>query len=313
MTATPPSRRRFSTRDHHPFLYKSFDEILDSDLAPPRDYPALSGDESSSKPVRRPGTDRGSPTCGNMVKLHCDECGHEWDQPHNCMSRYCPVCYKLWADREARTAAGKCREKRRGTKLVHAVVSFPCDPDQVWWSRRYAYEIALRHGIVGGAVVPHAWREHEDGSWVQDGYVHYHIVGSLGAHGYFVPGQDTKGQYIFKVIKNRKGSYYLNDRVLYWRTKDGRPKGVLYYMLEHACVQHKRHALTWFGTWWRMDNGDEEPSLGGEKLELELECPKCHGRRVRLADRVVEHAKVRYQATWDTETAGWTVTRRVMR
>jgi hypothetical protein len=184
---------------------------------------------------------------------------------------------------------------------VHAIVSIPGLPEDIFLRRSAAQEIAKRHGIVGGLMVPHAWRVDDWRDWwsdedlVPDGYIHYHIVGALG-NGRFVPSKEGQG-YVFKVIK-RKGTYYVYNSGI---------KRIIRYCLSHATISRAKHALTWWGSWWRREDGAREPDLGGATASRVFECPSCGSHDVAVGPPALPHHRTVAQAVFDEQMTRWRV------
>lgn len=293
----PISRRR--TR-------RTWDGVLDSDLAIEESQAidsltgilSCKGDELTPPlDVEIPGQGRPGNGCGDLVKARCNDCGSVFEIEQSCGLRVCPRCYKKWARREALAARDVAMARifrYPGDHIVHAVVSIPGGPEDVFNLRTRAIAIAKDHGVLGFSVVGHHVREDENGDWIVDGNVHYHILGVVtqedgfktvpdlveedflhddlfhGGGPRIYPRGRVKGtyNYVFKVIKQNRGrSWWVPPRpeVLYKK---------YYYMLEHASIQHRRHALTWAGTWWDRDDIDAN-QVGGPGEEGAITCPEC--------------------------------------
>ncbi len=285
----PISRRR--TR-------RTWDEVLDSDL--PSSFPALGSeltppsfinppDSTSELLVELPGEGLPSSGCGDLIQVKCNDCGHKFEVEHDCGMRYCPRCYEKWAKREAMAATDVARRRHAqypDDLIVHAEISFKGEPDDVFKNRPRAIKIAKKHGIMGFSVVGHHVRGNP-GDWRIDGYLHYHIVGVVARDDGFRTLPDlieadfiehngtVTGTYdwTFKVIKQNRGrSWYVHPSRLY---------KLYFYQLQHASIQHGRHALTWAGTWWISDD-IEAASVGGTGEAEPIMCPKCGSTDVDL-------------------------------
>ncbi len=163
------------------------------------------------------------------------------------MIRSCPDCYGSWAKKEGRiagwllwTGARKLARLNglRHYRILHCVVSMKYDGSSLDTLRVEVYRIAKAHGITGGPCVFHPYRKNEDGHYVPDGYVHFHIVGL--AFGDVKFGSRGMG-YVFKVIEDRRRGGFGGLRS--W----GEVSRLLAYLLTHTGVEDGRHAVTWFG------------------------------------------------------------------
>lgn len=261
-------------------------------------YPAHGEKLTPGVGVELPGMGERGRACGDKVELVCQDCGHRYFISHSCMDRRCPRCGMAWARGEAAVAADRVLAHRGRHRLVHAIVSFPGAPEDIFRKRPTAIEIAKRHGIGGGAVIGHSWRvdanvEWSDSDLVSDGYVHYHIVGALTrTDERFLPAVEG-APYVFKVIK-KNDTYYLKNRSI---------KRIIRYCLEHATIAFRKHALSWFGTWWKREDGSREPALGGEVHAQRFECPACGSARVALAVHVPRFVRS-VQLVFDVEGDG---------
>ena len=272
--------------------------IFDVDTEPELDYhkPATEIQKNLHNPtdnideVMLPGQGRAGPGCGQMVKVRCLDCNAVFEIEQGCGLRVCPRCYKKWARREAMAARDVAQRRLSiypDDHLVHAVISFPGTPDQVFAKRKRAIKIAKKHNIIGFAVVGHHVRGEGD-DWTVDGYLHYHILGVVGRDGFdtlvdliiqdFIAGNGkVSGVYdwVFKVIKQSRGRTY-------WVPQTGAAiYKKFYYMLEHASIQHRRHALTWAGSWWDRDDIAAN-QVGGEGSPGDIPCPKCGGNNTQV-------------------------------
>lgn len=245
------------------------------------EYPALDK-STNSTPYSLPG--KGSPQegCGEPVPYHCNGCGKPFWHESSCLNRTCPNCYQKWASAEGRLASGRLwmgREiTRRGRgrgRILHVVVSMPsCDLEV---AREICRRILKRHGIEGGSIVPHPFRQDDDGDFVPDGYLHFHGFGV--AFGNVEPGgSPSDGSVVFKVIKDARRKDYAGFR----SQKDLRL--AIRYVLTHAGILEGRHALTWYGTlsYNKLTNEALKDACpeGYDAMitRLEPRCPSCGSR-----------------------------------
>ncbi len=170
---------------------------------------------------------------------------------HRCVIRFCPYCYQAWARKEGRIAAwilwADARKMARENglchyRLLHCVVSLVDDGRSLRTLTDEAYRIAKAHGLSGGCKVFHPFRQvGDDGDFVPDGYVHFHVVGvAFGDIRFASKGQD----YVFKVIPNKPG---LGKRPFSGIPSVHRLARPIAYLLTHCGVQDRRHAITWWG------------------------------------------------------------------
>lgn len=145
------------------------------------------------------------------------------------MERTCPNCYTKWAHKCAKKATVKLLFNRKAREIVHAIISFRGEPNEIWKQMDNVYNIAKQHNIDGGIVIPHFERH-----GAVDGYLHYHIVGYVS--GRYVPG-NSRLAYIFKVIR------YIH--------KNYDHRGVIKYLLTHCAISRGKKALNYFGQRFR--------------------------------------------------------------
>lgn len=181
--------------------------------------------------------------CGENILIGCESCGKTHDVKSSCMKRECPECWRKWAHKLAIKSSmrmwsgGLFKMKgRRGFRLLHTVISFP--HDTLGSLRTKARKIAKEHGIVGGLIIYHPFRQDDEHNFIPDGYTHFHVIG-------LAPGNVTPGgknsDYIFKVIRDAKRGDYKGFR---------KPKDIsacIYYLLTHCGIMEGSHSLTWFG------------------------------------------------------------------
>jgi len=182
---------------------------------------------------------------------------------YNCGRISCPKCYKDAISRLSVRASeriesyialrnSQCQQSRKSLKPVHLVYSIPADDDRYdelttpaglqrceRRMRRHLHEC----GISGGVIIYHPFR-FRDG----EGYFspHFHIV-ALGTFVSFkhVSEIAKKHNVMIKFLerrqtkKNGKKHYVINDpeQVI----------SVISYLLSHAGIAQRRHAITWFG------------------------------------------------------------------
>jgi len=188
--------------------------------------------------------------CGTPIPYHCSDCNTDFWVDSSCMSRECPNCMEKWASNEARFASWRtwtgskrrCHDKMwawRDCRVLHGLISIPDVGQGIEASRKQAIRVAKKHHLDGGLMVYHPFRQEESSAFVQDGFVHYHIVAL--AHGDVLPGGTDDG-IIFKVIKDAEFQDY--------RGFVG-PLGirrVVHYLMSHCGILEGRHALTWWGS-----------------------------------------------------------------
>ena len=307
-------------------------------LVPPVSFPARSDelrtplDSSQDNPVL-PGSGLLGKACGDIIKAKCRVCGKVFDIEHACMGRLCPSCYEKWAAREARLATAMVilkyhADKVRGDRLVHAVVSIAGDPGEIFARREWAIKAFRRHGLEGFVMVCHHVREGKDvgQEWAEDGYIHYHAVGVVGADGFHTipaviesefltdnpfhaygprpPRAVVTGtyNYVFKVLRQKAPShrgwtYYLAETQIFRR---------LYYNLSHAAIGDGRHAISWAGSWFRhakamlMDARRMAEGCGSTGPI----CPKCGSDDLELGEKDAYERPAKRRAFVGTMMAG---------
>lgn len=195
----------------------------------------------AAKPVL-PGKGDAGPDCQESIRMHCNHCDAYFTITSSCMLRTCPHCFRKWAAKEARVSSMRIwsgvsiiAPRRTGRRIVHCVVSFEASGDLTSQRKRALKELK-RHGISGGMVIYHPFRDDGDG-YVPDGYVHFHCIGL--ARGNISPGDNP--EVIFKVIIDARRKDYRGYRG---------PKEIsctVFYLLTHCGIVNGRHALTWFG------------------------------------------------------------------
>lgn len=211
--------------------------------------------DSTPYDARLPGHGDRPDSCGQAVVKACPSCGHCWEDEYSCNRRECPECWQKWLSREAEESAirlwvltrkvylGKTLGRFRAGRIAHVVISFKRQGLSYAQARKKAYRIAEKHGICGGAVIFHPFRTDEEGQYIPDGYVHYHVVGL--AKGEVVwPSPGSNLPYVFKHVPdptNGDKKTYLGVR------KFANLLRLIRYQLSHAGLVQGTHALTWFG------------------------------------------------------------------
>lgn len=226
----------------------------------------------------RAGTGFEGAGCGNVDVVKCKHCGKTFEVEHKCGLRTCPKCYKKWASNEANKIFSTVQRMKLDGRLVHVAISIRAPPEDIFRLRSHAEEIAKEHGVVGGVIAGHHQRL-EGSEWVEDGYVHFHVVGEVGPEGFKTlpqviaedqhrSGRHRNRDYVIKFIKQHGWTYFLSEWELPRR---------LYYILEHCAVAFKRHAITWFGQWWTKCRTVD---IGGEGTSQPPVCPYCGSQDV---------------------------------
>lgn len=247
--------------------FPSFDlpKLNDTIERDPYDIPVLPGSQ-----------DRGE-GCGQSIPHHCNACGHSFIVESSCMLRTCPACWRRWAAKEARAAALRTwagtqmiAPRRTGRRLVHAVISFKDRNVPLPFLRKTAIKELKKHGLSGGLVIYHPFRQVDD-HFVPDGYVHFHVIGL--ARGHIEPGSELD-DYVFKVILDARRNDYRGFQR--WREISA----TVFYLLTHCGILKGRHALTYYGelSYNQLSNGVIEAACPGLELKPELKhrCPSCH-------------------------------------
>lgn len=224
-----------------------------------------------------PGHGSPGPDCGKTITMLCNSCGHSWLGVSKCLRRTCPTCWRAWAFKESRRAglrmwAGSIAVtgRRRGFRIVHAVVSMADNGDDLQNYRVLARATAKKHGLSGGLMIWHPYRQDDDAAFVQDGHVHFHIIGL--ARGNIKPGESAET--LFKVIRHP----IKNDFNGFRRCRE--IKACIFYLLTHCGIIQGRHTLTWYGemSYNSLSNSRLEeyfPNIFKDlKKEIKL-CPSC--------------------------------------
>jgi len=200
----------------------------------------------------------------------------------SCFRAACPVCWPVWAAREANRAAERIEGHREAFKRYNAArhISFSPPPystkslDDLLNQARDVMRIA---GVEAAAVIPHPYRlkhnNSEDipsGSWTNR-YVEVlekptwrdHVRMSPHVHALVSGPLMDAGEF-----HKRTGWVYVNhDQYAHKRSL----RGTLYYLLTHAWVNGNSRVIRyWFGMSTR--------TLGKVELDPEYKttpCPKC--------------------------------------
>lgn len=239
--------------------------------------------------VQLPGAGAPGASCGSPVPMHCNHCGHHWIAESSCMLRTCPHCWRKWAYKEAKAAglrmwAGSILRvgRRRGFRLLHAVVSFRIeeDGDPLTSYRKKAIKILKHHGLSGGIMIWHPFRQDDDKDYIPDGTVHFHVIAL--ARSDVIPA-DATHDYVFKVIRDAKNGDYCGFR----RARD--IKACIFYLLTHAGILKGRHSATWYGelsynmlSTGALENAYPDMFEAKDRMRREL-CPKCKSEDVEPA------------------------------
>lgn len=227
--------------------------------------------------------------CGERMVFQCHDCGQPFWSVNECQERQCPDCYEQWAKEQGRAAGERIwygarivagRQKYSRYRVIHCEVSWPVRPEDhdIAEVREQARKIMKDHGIRGGLLVLHPWRQDETDQYVQDGHVHVHCIGM--ADGEIKPG-DGKN-YVFKHIPNPKTGDFRGFR----RVRD--VENAIRYLLTHAAIVKSRHSLTWFGvlSYNAMPNEkivEDFPEVRPDPEKVGPQCPYCGGRKTRYA------------------------------
>lgn len=193
--------------------------------------------------------------------VQCSACGnHVWVESA-CRERVCPDCFRLWGWDETYKAAARLTLGARYYSIHyrarHVIVSPPQGPlpgsrEELADLRRRAQDVLKTMGFWGGSMVFHPWRKrceecggplgctgrvcHSGAGTVWIGGPHFHVVG-YGA----VNAEDREDGWVVKTKERRKSVV-----------------GTLFYLLTHAGISYRSHALTWFGWWGYRALGEKE-------------------------------------------------------
>jgi len=232
--------------------------------------------EANAK-ISLPGHGAPGNDCQQEIHMHCNHCGHTWIGTKSCMLRTCPHCWRKWAAKEARAAGlrmfggvSMIAPRRTGRRIVHAVISF-ATTGELRTDRRQAMKLLKAHGISGGLIIYHPYRQDDDGKYIPQEHIHFHAIGL--ARGSIPPGASS--QYFFKVILDAQNKDYRGFQSLTGL------KACIFYLLTHCGIQRGHHAVTWFGelSYNALSNEKLFVAIPEIKAELEKEyprrCPSC--------------------------------------
>lgn len=260
---------------------------------------------------------------GEFRTYRCGSCGHVFHVNKRCMKRDCPKCYVPWAYKQGRESAMRFwMAVRKVAKLnairhwraLHCVVSFVEDGSSVMTFRNECYRVARLQGLSGGFAVLHDKRK-KKGRYVQDGYVHFHVVGlAFGDVKLF----EKTDRYLWKVVENpkdRRGRYLGKSAYSGFPSVD-RVALSAGYELTHCCIVGDLHAVTWFGVL-------KDRRVAKKVLVVEFaqgwaamnkarnpRCPKCHSKDTfeSLEDGCVDPAAAARKmgmSRWRTGSPSW--------
>jgi len=231
----------------------------------------------TSKMIVLPGHGPAGPECGNDIAMHCNHCGHTWVGKRSCMLRTCPNCWRAWARNEARASSLRLWSgigmiaPRHGRRIIHAVVSFRSCGNYTE-DRHRAVKIFKEHGLSGGIMLFHPFRQDDDGIFIPQDHIHYHVVALVwGSVSPSVPGLD----YFFKFIRDADRGDYRGLKTM------AECRRLIHYLLTHTGIVEGRHALTWWGelSYNQLSNGKLYEHYPGLQDQIERKpisrCPKC--------------------------------------
>jgi len=228
--------------------------------------------------------------CGDVTaKAYCPTCReYKFEFRRSCYRASCPVCYKKWIARETNSATERVFEGlyllRRESKkhlLHHVVWSVPPSEYHLSYQeqrKRFHYRRKVAGSIAGLVVYhPYRFRALSDGrhvSWKHcslnpdvegpgvDSYAvyqpHFHTL-SVG----YLMNSDKFAERFGWVYKK------LHYSVPIWSAKDMR--GVIWYLLSHAGINLKFHALSWYGRFSNNQMVIERTSVS----YIDMKCPDC--------------------------------------
>jgi len=198
----------------------------------------------------------------------------------SCHRLGCPICYEkacgyLAIKSEHRMLQFKIRGRK--IKALHVVVS-PSEKDVTDLSlvdlRKKAYRMAMACGLIGGTIIFHHLRKHEEDDFKEDLDVgfshaknispwylspHFHIVGYGWIRGDYVKQNYEDSGWIVKNLGVRKSI-----------------RSTIHYQLSHCFIAKGWHTVVWFG------------ALAYNKLkcsplvEEEHLCPLCNSPFVKV-------------------------------
>lgn len=175
---------------------------------------------------------------------------------YSCDKPSCPICYRSgWAVREGRSITDRLKEgSKRFGQVEHIVCSVPSKDYGLSYEamRRKATQVLKSRGVLGGAMIFHAFRYDLNEHWYFS--PHFHVLG-------FIEGGYSKCRNCSRKWNCLKGCGGFDDRNYHdGLLKDGYLIKVLgkrksvyhtaWYQLHHSSidVSKKRfHVATWFG------------------------------------------------------------------
>jgi hypothetical protein len=228
--------------------------------------------------------------CGQKMVFQCHDCGQAFWSENRCQERQCPDCYEEWAKEQGRASAERLwfgarivaeRQNYRRYRIVHCAASWPERPEdhKIDEVRDRAIKIAKKHGVRGGLLILHPWRQDDDLQFVPDGYIHVHYIGIADGD---ITGAGKDAGYIFKHIPNPKTGDYRGFR----RLRD--VANAVRYLLTHAAIVKSRHSLTRFGvlSYNALPNQhiiEKFPEVRPDPEKIGPQCPCCGSRKTRYA------------------------------
>lgn len=172
---------------------------------------------------------------------------------HYCDKPSCPICFKSgWAVREADRIEQRLKEGRKHFgQIEHIVISIPSKDYGLSFPslRKKALKVLSECGVIGGVMIPHAFRYSFKKNWYFS--PHFHVIGFiLGGYGrcrhckggncYACDGFEGRvyrayreNGYIVRALGERKTIF-----------------GTAWYQLNHASIRanvKRSHVATWFG------------------------------------------------------------------
>jgi hypothetical protein len=165
----------------------------------------------------------------------------------------------------------------RDRRILHCMVSIPDSGYSLKTMRELTRDTLKNHGLVGGCMIEHPFRQDDDLRFVPDGYIHFHCPSV--AFGDVLPGGlELDGDVVFKVIPDPKEDESEPDRFNGFRRKRELRRAIK-YALTHCGLREGHHALTWWGelSYNMLSTGELEkfdPELGKEAPIVHL-CPYC--------------------------------------
>jgi len=152
---------------------------------------------------------------------------------HHCWDRACPACSRAWAVRGSKRSAARLEGLAALFThlprhiIISAPVGFFSENSTLAEMRKTFKNIALASGLHGGALVIHAWREHNRGTgdWYFSPHAHLIAWGRVASR---------PVGWVIKVIRA------IGQR--------GDAEATLAYELDHAAYEGSGSALVWYGS-----------------------------------------------------------------